>query len=287
MNTNGTLQVKALKCLIIILCNAFLLAGVCGCAQGYSYSSSAIKMNFVDSDTGKPLEGVMVLASWNTYTPGVELFPNITGHGGPQPSCAQLANVETAVSGTDGVAMLQAWSARGNCKFMYSYQPRIVVYKPGYQMLGNNDVNNPYNFGGVVFGIKRPSWNGKTFRLIKLDHSTTKDGEDAQIANLSRYISNVFDAAITQVHPTKCFWAEARPAFIMAMREERRLDRFFRDSPNREFTHGFRLMEQEIDESYAPGFYEVGDFTCGETTTYLKSLLKEVDGAVPENGPLW
>lgn len=274
---------KALRYLIIGLCNALLFAGVCGCAQ--SYSSSAIKMNFVGSDTGKPLEDVMVLAAWNTYTPGVELFPNISGHGGPQPSCAQLVNVETAVSGADGVAVLPAWAVGGKCKFMYSYQPRIVVYKPGYKMLDNNDVNNPY--GGTVFGIKRPSWNDKTFRLIKLDHSTTKDGEDAQIDNLSRYISNVFDAAISQVHPTKCFWAEARPAFIMAMREERRLDRYFHDSPNREFTHGFRLMEQEIGMSYAPRFYEIGDFTCGETTTYLKSLLKEVDGAVPENGPLW
>lgn len=269
-----------------ILCGIFLLVALCSCAPIYTYSSSDIHIKFVDNNTGQPLESVMVLASWSTFTAGVEWIPNISGHGGPQPSCVKLANVEAALSGVDGIAVLPRWTVRGACMTMPASQPRIVIYKPGYEMLDLYN-NNNRNDNATISMRSQSSWDGKTIALNEVGHGKAKDGEDEQVDNLAVYISAVFNAATSQVHPTKCYWAEARPAFVMAMRDERRLDSYFHDSPSPSFHRGFRLMEQVIDQAYAPNFYEIGDWTCGETKTYLKGLLMEVDGTIPKHGPLW
>lgn len=275
MNNNARMLARSVGLLI-------LLIGVEGCFPAYPYSGAAFKLHFVD-ESGQPIAGVMVLASWATET-GPLFKGSITGHGGPQPSCMLLANVETSVSDGDGIATLPSWSSSGKCMTMYDNQPRIVAFKSGYKFLDlYNRTGQEDHEQSTILLTSHSSWDGKTLTLNKLGHGRAKDGEDEQVDNLALYISAVTDAATGfQKHPTRCYWIEAKPAFLVALREERALNGYFHSGQ-----HGFRLMEQVIDESYAPNFYQIGDWTCGPTRPYLEELVREVDGPAADHEPLW
>lgn len=129
------------------LISLFLLTTACNCVAA-PYFGSAIKAKVVDGYTGQPLDGVMVVAYWRTFTPGIEsgLFPNVSGHGGPDPTCVKLANLLTVTSGVDGTFKTSAWGPKSACLTMSGSQPELLLYKPGYKvlrLLNADDVFNP------------------------------------------------------------------------------------------------------------------------------------------------
>lgn len=245
-------------------------ASLCACSA-WPYRGSPIKGQVVDGSSGKPLEGVVVVAYWRTETHGVALGIYMDG-GGPQDLCDRLANLYSATTGTDGVFQVPAWSATG-CLTMYGAQPELIVYKPGYKvqrLLNVDEAGDPatdfslsYTNGGTVFIWTSSRWDGATIKLVP-------DRDDA--ANLSLYFS-ALSAAVGQVHPSRCFWNEARPAFLSAMLEEQKLDGVY----GVQGTPGLHSIADMLRSFYAPHFYQVGDWTCGPMDDYVQGLEKEVE----------
>ena len=259
-----------MKGFIKLICCSVLIAGVCGCSK-WPYSGHSIKARVIDGTNGQPLNGVMVVAYWrtitNSYTPGMYM-----DGGGPAPTCVRLANLLAATSEADGVFLVPSWSANG-CFTMYGSQPELILYKPGYKALrllnADEDVdpteNIDYQFrnGGTVFTSSTSRWDEATIKL-------TPDSD--RLSDLRKYMDALM-AALEQAHPSRCFWSEARPAFLLALQEERSVGMPY-GAPS---SPGDHSVEDVLRTSYNPKFYEVGDSTCGPVEPYVRSLLNEVD----------
>lgn len=87
------------------------------------------KAQIVDAETGKPLEGVVVLAYWLKYT------ESLIGHGG-----VQFYDAEEVVTGPDGRFVIQARSTWTLIPFKRVGGMELVIFKPGY---GRWRVRNP------------------------------------------------------------------------------------------------------------------------------------------------
>lgn len=258
------------KISVKLLCCLAMIAVVSGCST-WPYSGHSIRGRVVDSATGEPLKDVMVVVYWRTVTNRPRIGIYMDG-GGPQPSCDELANLLSTSSGVDGTFLIPAWSASA-CFTMYGDQPELIVYKPGYKVmrLVNEDEDRDptenldirFNNWVPVFILSTSRWDGAT---IKLAH------DDDQLKNLRIYIDALM-AAVGQVHPRRCFWNEARPAFVLAIQEERRLGTPF----GREGGPGLHSVEDMLRASYAPNFYQIGDWTCGPMENYVQGLVKEAD----------
>lgn len=280
-----------------------MFAMVSGCATVWPYSAPSITAKVVDSADEHPLQGVMVVAYWRTITNGVQIGIYMDG-GGPQPTCVLLANLLSASTGTDGTFVIPAWGPRRGCMTMYGSQPELLLYKPGYAMLRllNADTDfdpstQPYyesNGNGTVVTRSTSRWNGAVIKLVSLKNVKPKNGYDAETNNLFDYIAALDAATMGQLHPTKCYWDEARPAYLLAMQEERTLSEWYDilrrnslwysvHSPGPYYRYPMqeqgRLtgVEDALRMAYAPHFYVNGDFTCGDTGPYLSGLEKEAD----------
>lgn len=265
-----------------LICLA-LLAALSGCTT-WIYTSPAIKARVVDSESGLPLDGVMVLATWdtitNSYKPGIYM-----DGGGPPPLCRKLANLSTAVSGKDGVFAVPAWGPRSGCFTMYGAQPTLVLYRPGYRVLRLLNVDTNFdptehpeyssNDGGTVFIGSTSRWIGKTIPMTPVGpHSTDQYGNDNHILNLFKYQQLIDNQ--------ECFWNEVRPAILLILQEERRLKPYAR--PRKAYQAGIGSYEEglvfELDPKYArlPSYMPV----CGHPKDYIEDLVKEADHTRPD-----
>jgi hypothetical protein len=79
------------------------------------------KAQVVDAGTGKPLEGVVVLAYWLKYT------ETIAGTAG-----GEFYDAEEVITGQDGRFVIQARSTWTLNPFRTIKGPEFVIFKPGY-----------------------------------------------------------------------------------------------------------------------------------------------------------
>lgn len=123
------------------------------------FTSEAFKGRVVDEVTGKPIPGVVIIASW----------PLQTEIGGFHPSTVTSVNIEVmeAVTDHDGYFMFTAWGPKLNTNLdaMRSGNPFLLVFKRGY--LFNLEQNLD---GGRMKPrrwqiVQRSDWNGKTILL--------------------------------------------------------------------------------------------------------------------------
>jgi hypothetical protein len=136
-----------------VLAGALLLAA-CTSLAHQPYSAEAIEAWVVDGETGKPLEGVIVVANW------LLMRGTIGGRSHLRP----LVVLE-AVSDANGRFFFPAWGPvpHDTAGFLDYEDPKLWFFKPGY---GFSAVANHYGNDYRTKPSRRTSeWNGKSIRL--------------------------------------------------------------------------------------------------------------------------
>jgi hypothetical protein len=145
---------KCLACILFILA----ILPMQGCAR--DYSAKSIEAWVVDAETGKPLEGVNVVARW-------ELRYGLEGGG-----AYQLQVMET-VTDKDGRLFFPAWGPKEIPGHLPSEarlkdaDPEIAFFKGGYKALVLRNERLISSMGGHGASIRSSDWNGKTIQLHK------------------------------------------------------------------------------------------------------------------------
>ncbi|MHB8425076.1 MAG: hypothetical protein ACYDB9_07985 [Gammaproteobacteria bacterium] len=173
----------------------FITAAVYGCApEKHIYSADPVSARVVDAGTGKPLEGVVVVAYWELYQ------GSLTGDGMP---CG-AANVEETVTDKDGWFRIPGWGpVKGACGMMRNMNPFVYMFKPGYEYLRKS--------GGIGFNsnklvsVAQVDWNGQVIKLNKYQHL------DLSVSGLGSYENNFSllngDLSMfTTYMPSQCNW---------------------------------------------------------------------------------
>lgn len=158
------------KC--IVLCS-LPISVLAGCTPIHvTVSADPVYARVVDADTGKPIQGVAVVAYWELYQGGI-------AGGGP---CVAI-NVEEAVTDQNGRFRLPAWGPiRGSCGVMRNMNPMTYFFKPGYKYL--------YMPGGIGLDVTRlvsvaqVDWNGKKLEMQKFQNP------DLHVQTPGGYIDN-------------------------------------------------------------------------------------------------
>lgn len=165
-----------------------------GCTSGHvSVSADPVYARVVDADTGKPLQGVAVVAYWYFYEGGIA---------GGSPCAA--ANVEEAVTDENGRFWLSGWGPiTGSCGVMRNGNPLLYFFKPGYKTL--------YMSGGVgldatrLVTVAQADWNGKKLKMHRFRNP------DLHVQSQGSYIDN-FNTLNLELHffivnmPAQCNW---------------------------------------------------------------------------------
>jgi len=161
-------------------------------AHGFMYSAEAIEGWVVDAETGKPMEGVIVVAHWQLKG----------GFEGGNP-VGQLKILES-VTEPNGRYSFAAWGPKfALMGHLRSESPEILMFKKGYKFLGLS--NNWYRDRDT----SKSDWNGKSVKLERFD------GTPAEYAkHLGRLNSDLWYFGYADGEP--CGW-ESFPKMLAAL----------------------------------------------------------------------
>ncbi len=177
------------------ICWVFTAVTLSGCAQEqHVYSADPVYARVVDAGTGKPLEGVAVVAYWELYR------GSLTGDGMP---CA-AANVQETVTDKEGWFHIPGWGpVKGACGVMRNMNPFVYLFKPGYGYLRKA--------GGIGLNSSKPvsvaqvDWNGQTIKLSRFSNpDLTASGPHTYQDNF--LILNADLSMFITYMPTQCNW---------------------------------------------------------------------------------
>jgi hypothetical protein len=142
-----------------IMLGLLLLTPITAASAPPTYSAKPIHGTVVDAETGRPLEGVIVVAQWILYEASV---------GGQNPR-KRLQVLET-VTAPDGTYAFPGWGPKLNlpvinpfggyfCCFLTNRDPLLNLFKPGYRPL------SVLNQIETDVSVRTSDWDGKTIRL--------------------------------------------------------------------------------------------------------------------------
>ncbi|MBM4255257.1 MAG: hypothetical protein FJ147_05105 [Deltaproteobacteria bacterium] len=132
-----------------------------------TYSAEAIEAWVVDEDTGKPIEGAVVVAHW-------ELM------GGLHPDTIGQLMILEAVTDAQGRFQFQAWGPepRPTEGFLHNYDPELLLFKSGYEY---KNLSNRATSKVNVAPVRRSEWNKKTIKLKKVVNEKEYSLRDLEI----------------------------------------------------------------------------------------------------------
>lgn len=110
--------------LFLLLFGLITLSSECDAGQWLFYHDKEIRGRVVEADTGKPIEGALVIAIWK--------LTDVVGEGP-----GGDANVEVTETDRDGHFVISSWIRFKPWKFVYtidSLSPEIIIFKPGYMV---------------------------------------------------------------------------------------------------------------------------------------------------------
>ena len=136
--------------LVVGLMASLLLFGGCTILPG-AYQAEPIEGWVVDAETGKPLQGVNIAASWELMSGGMAVIP-----------VGSIMLMET-VTDVKGRYAFPAWGPLPrNQGVLMEESPRLAFFKTGYRGASRiNDYAEP-RYGDRT---QRSDWNGKTIKL--------------------------------------------------------------------------------------------------------------------------
>ncbi len=225
--------------LIVCLLTA-LLAPLSAC--GKIYSAEPITAYVVDADTGKPLEGVIVVAHWEL-------------EGGMHVDRVGQMEIMETVTDKDGRFHFAGWGPKpippglpGNARLTI-YDPALLFYKQGFKPAVEFNKLTTAALRGEGPPLRKSDWNGKTIKLEKF----TGGLEDR-----SRSLGNL-DITLGFVYNGKnCEW-KMTPRMIVAMHREKLI---FRQN---EVANS--LMDIDHFETWQ-------STKCGSVKSFLEEYLK-------------
>lgn len=225
---------KYLVCILLIVS----VIPMQGCAR--NYSAKSIDAGVVDAQTGKPLEGVNVVARW-------ELRYGLEGGG-----TYQLQVMET-VTDKDGHIFFPAWGPKEIPEHLPSEarlkdrDPEIAFFKGGYKTLVLRNDRPINSMGGHGASTRSSDWNGKTIQLHKFQGS-----QQEYVSNLGNAQSEL--GFIT--HGKDCEW-KLVPKMILTLTKET------------------KLLEEQNIETYFLKFSSIDDLPnqvrCGSAQAFFKA----------------
>lgn len=179
-----------------------LMAAACGSPV---YIAEDIDAQVVDAETGKPIEGVNVVANWQL----------VVGSLDGQRMRGQLEVMETL---TDGEGRFHF---DGFIKFNFpnkglrNSDPQVIVFKSGYEV---QRVANYYPRAGTETPgmIRKAAVDGRVVKLKKINLS-----EKAQESNDDLMVYTVTDIILQELTTKDCEWKKI-PRFILAMDAEKK-----------------------------------------------------------------
>jgi hypothetical protein len=124
-------------------------------AEPAAYSAREIRAQVVDDITGVPLEGVVVVAQWQTVR---EIVPGFA-----KPSSEMVKAVETRTDAA-GRFLLPAWGpiARPLFHSFENNDPRILLFRAGYYP---RQIANEVRSRRDESAVRVSQWDGTTIRL--------------------------------------------------------------------------------------------------------------------------
>lgn len=181
-----------------------------GCQQPQrTYSADSVYARVVDADTGKPLEGVAVVAYWELYQ------GSITGDGMP---CG-AANVEEAVTDKDGEFRIPGWGpVKGSCGRMRNGNPLVYFFKPGYLYLRKSSgVGLDYT---KEVSVAQVWWNGQTIKMNKYPNLDLHAYGLGSYADNFYTLNSMLENFIVDM-PSECNWRKI-PNMLRAIIAQRK-----------------------------------------------------------------
>lgn len=168
---------RAARCFALA---ALLLLGACAASNHRNYSAEAINAWVIDNQTGKPLEGVVVVASWVL----------MRGTVGGRSRIGPIMTLE-AVTDANGRFFFPAWGPVHNetAGFLDHEDPELTLFKAGYQLIS---LTNDYRVDFRDKPSKRKSEsNGRKILLQRFDGSDDKYAE--YLANAGNRLILMFE----------------------------------------------------------------------------------------------
>ena len=210
--------------LVVGLMSSLLLFGGCTILPG-AYQAEPIEGWVVDAETGKPLQGVNIAASWE-----------LTASGGFSTIQVGSLMLMEAVTDVKGRYAFPAWGPLpANNGALLEQSPRLVFFKAGYRGASRiNDYAEP-RYGDRT---QRSDWNGKTIKLESFKRSFKEYAQDLNflVTSLGGFLRE------------QCGWKKM-PQMILALTDLRRA--FWAQK----IGSGLPSVEDYIfDESKTPGW---------------------------------
>ncbi|HEX2667786.1 MAG TPA: carboxypeptidase-like regulatory domain-containing protein [Gammaproteobacteria bacterium] len=229
---------------------ALSLSAMAGCALGLvPLSADPIDSRVVDSDTGAPIEGAVVLAYWELHS------GSLSGDSRP---CG-AANVEDTVTDKDGRFQLPGWGpTMPDCSGqMRQGNPHLYVFKPGYYFV--NMPNGEPDTKSVM--TTHNAWQDHPVFLRKIEYAIPA----AHGTNDWRNI-NSLEVSITpfiQYMPTQCNWKKA-PNMLRALALQRQA--FIQAGRRLPGLVDMLMLNDEWYQKNAP--------QCGSPKAFIEGLVK-------------
>ncbi len=233
---------KAVVGVAAVLLPILLFAPLPGCA--YKYSADSIEGHVVDSDTGKPLEGVIVVANWAL---------EFGWEGG---SLATLYLAEALTDGT-GRYFIPAWGPKevpGKLPpeaRLKNDDPALYFYLNGYEyhvVTNSRSVKEMWKKGPAV---RSSEWNGRTIKLRRFAGTP----EEYRKRVLALWQGNVFLRPDTMV---ECEWKRV-PTLIRTFRK----------------SHGIELVADHAARRRSGlDVYPPGTNPCEGESEFVHEMLK-------------
>ncbi len=232
---------------------ALFLSQSCALVGASTLSADPIDSQVVDANTGKPIEGAVVVAYW-------ELHPGSLG--GDALPCG-AANVEEAVTGQDGRFHIPGWgpTKRACSGGMREGNPLIFIFKSGY---GYGRYSNGPGMVDLV-NVTHNAWANLQMKLKKFSNMDLAK-HDAYSYEGNFQLLNSYLEFFTVNMPGQCNWKKI-PNMLKAIIAERKLfnvvGNYNIDSIDIQLS---RDMQDKFMQKLAP--------ECGSPKMFIRGLEK-------------
>lgn len=159
----------------------------------FNYSARSISGKVVDVDTGKPLEGTVVIAIWQ--------LERGFGLEGDIPS--GFMQVSEVVTDAEGNYFIEGWGPlrRPRGTYLGKLAPLLIYFRDGYINSGHVNYMNRVNYDNRRNSMQHSQWDGETIRLKEFA------GNLEEYRNVLQAVSSSLDAVFNPMFGAKkCDW---------------------------------------------------------------------------------
>ena len=249
------------KAIVTIL---FLISPLSACIAGprpTTYNSVPIEAWVVDAESGKPVEGAVVLARWEMYLDGQE------GYEANNDRTATIKIVETTTDST-GRFVFPGWGPESICcGFLDGHDPQIFIFKPGYKGIIESD-----SYSAVIDDpkVRNPYWNGKKFNLDPYAGNYQGEKGKGDFNGFERFADGQISLGFLTLKSDMCMWKSV-PGFLAMVQTQ------VHTFVSHGYEDGRSIISYLLDnDDSSSDIYR----KCGSTKEFLSGIEKRNRGQV-------